>query len=71
MYELHICISWMSEHMILLPTYTYLNMFIIGECEKPCRLEKARVIKRPIYVATYFFVFNAYLICIKVPYLIA
>ena len=47
----------MSEHVILLPTYIYVNMFIIGECKKPCRPEKARVIKRPIYVATYFFCF--------------
>ena len=58
MYKLHICISWMSEYVILLPTYIYVNMFIIGECEKPCRLEKARIMERPIYVTTYFFVFN-------------
>ena len=65
------CVSWMSKHVLLLPTYTYVNMFIIGECEKSCRLEKARVIKRFFYVTACHFVFNAYLIYIKRTYLMA
>ena len=70
MYELHMCISWMSEHVILLPIYINVNIFVIGECEKPCRLEKTRVIKRS-FMSQLVFIFNAYLICIKIPYLIA
>ena len=30
----------------LLPTYIHVDTFIIGECKKPCRLEKACLIKR-------------------------
>ena len=33
MYQLRIYISWMSENVILLPTYIYVDAFIIGECK--------------------------------------
>ena len=44
-YKLRIYISWMSENVILLLTYIYVETFIIGECKKPCELEKACVMK--------------------------
>ena len=48
MYKLRIYVSWMSEHVILLPVYTciYVDTFIIYEYKKSCRLEKAWFIKR-------------------------
>ena len=38
---MQIYILWMSEHVILLPVYIYVDTFIIDEYKKPCRLEKA------------------------------
>ena len=35
-----------QERDFLLPTYIYVDTFIIGECKKLCTLEKARIIKR-------------------------
>ena len=66
MYKLRICISWMSKNVILLPTYIYVDTFIIGECKKLCRLEKACVIKCAFVTTCIFFVFNAFLIWINI-----
>ena len=60
MYKLCIYISWMSKNLILLPTYIYVDTSIIGECKRPCRLEKVCVIIRSFIwqFVTYFFFFN-------------
>ena len=57
MYKLRIYISWMSENAILLPAYIYVDTCIIGECRKPCRLERACVIKCTFISQLVFFCF--------------
>ena len=58
MYKLRIYVSWMSESVILLPTYIYVDTYILGECKRPCRPEKACVIKRTFYWKLVFFCFQ-------------
>ena len=62
MYKLRIYISWMSENLILLLTYIYVDTYISGECKKPCRLEEACAIKRILILQLVFFVLNACLL---------
>ena len=52
-----------QERDFLLPTYIYVDTFIIDECKKPCRLYNQTY----LYMTTcFFFVVNAFVICINI-----
>ena len=59
---MHLMHEWQRD---FLPTYTYVDAFIIGEYEKPSRLEKAWIIKLSFIWQFLAFVFNVYIICFK------
>ena len=63
-YKLRIYISWMSRYVILLPTYIYVDRSIIGECERPGRLDKNCVIKRS-FLTTCTFLFLMHIYCFQ------
>ena len=58
MYKVRICISWMTEDVILLATYICVDTFISGVCKKPCTPKEACVVKRILIWQLVFFCFS-------------